>query len=81
MSAVIRPIADIDRRARRILTRNLGIVDTLRLLGRIPFGFGRLHCSRKGWLHSLSLEEIVSEIKGKRGKGTPNQAMDISATC
>ncbi len=68
MSAVIRPIADIDRRARQILARDLGIVDTLRFLGQFRAGSGDYTAERREWLDGLSLEVIVSEIKSKRGK-------------
>jgi len=68
MSAVIRPIADVDRRAREILTRDLGIVDTLRFLGQFRTGSGDYTAERGEWLDDLSLEKIVSEIKGKRRK-------------
>jgi hypothetical protein len=68
MSTVIRPIADIDRRAREILTRDLGIVDTLRFLGQFRSGSGDYAAERGVWLDNLSLKEIVSEIKGKRRK-------------
>jgi hypothetical protein len=68
MSAVIRPIADVDRRAREILTRDLGVVDTLRFLGQFGAGSGDYTAERGKWLDGLSLEMIVSEIKSKRRK-------------
>jgi len=68
MSAVIRPIAEIDRQAREILTRDLGIVDTLRFLGQFRSGSGDYTAERGEWLDNLSLKQITSEIKGKRRK-------------
>lgn len=68
MSAVIRPLADVDRRAREILTRDLGVVDTLRFLGQFRAGSGDYTAERGKWLDDLTLEELVSEIKGRRGK-------------
>jgi len=68
MSAVIRPIADVDRRAREILTRDLGIVDTLRFLGQFRAASGDYTAERGEWLDDLSLDAIVSEIRGKRRK-------------
>jgi hypothetical protein len=68
MSTVIRPIAEIDRRAREVLTRDLGIVDTLRFLGQFRSGSGDYTADRGAWSDKLSLEEIVSEIKAKRPK-------------
>jgi hypothetical protein len=68
MSTVIRPIAEIDRRAREILTRDLGIVDTLRFLGQFRSGSGDYTAERGEWLDDLSLDEIISEIKNKKRK-------------
>lgn len=68
MSAVIRPIADVDRRAREILARDLGIVDALRFLGQFRAGSGDYTAERGAWLDDLSLDTIVSEIKGRRRK-------------
>jgi hypothetical protein len=68
MSTVIRPIAEIDRRAREILTRDLGIVDTLRFLGQFRSGSGDYTANRGEWLDDLSLGEILSEIKSTKRK-------------
>jgi len=66
VSAVIRPIAEVDRQAREILTRDLGIVDTLRFLGQFRTSSGDYTAERGRWLDDLPLDQIVSEIKGKR---------------
>lgn len=68
MSAVIRPLAEIDRRAREVLTRELGIVDTLRFLGQFRAGSGDYTAERGKWLDDVSLATIVSEVKGRRRK-------------
>jgi hypothetical protein len=68
MSAVIRPIAEVDRQAREILTRDLGVVDTLRFLGQFRAGSGDYTAERGTWLDDLSLDTIVSEIKSRRRK-------------
>ena len=66
--AKLRPIADVDRRAREVLTRDLGIVDTLRFLSQFQAGSGDYTAERGKWLDDLSLEEIVSGIKDRRRK-------------
>lgn len=68
MSTIIRPIAEIDRRAREVLTRDLGIVDTLRFLGQFRSGSGDYTSDRGEWLDDLSLDEILSEIRSKKRK-------------
>jgi len=76
MSTVIRPIAEIDRRAREILTRDLGIVDTLRFLGQFRSGSGDYTAERGKWLDDLTLDEIVSEIKTKKRKARRTKQAD-----
>jgi hypothetical protein len=66
VSAIIRPIAEVDRRAREILTRDLGIVDTLRFLGQFQSSLGNYTAEREKWVDELPLDAIVSEIKGRR---------------
>ena len=73
MSAVIRPIADVDRRARAIRTRDLGIVDTLRFLGQFRAGPGDDTAERGKWLDELSWEGLVSESKGRRRQARRSQ--------
>ena len=68
MNTVIRPIAEIDRRAREILTRDLGIVDTLRFLAQFRSGSGDYTAERGEWLNELSLHDIVPKIKANRQK-------------
>jgi len=62
-------LADIDRRAREILTRDLGIVDALRFLGQFRAGSGDYTAERGKWLDDMSLDELISEINGRRRKG------------
>jgi hypothetical protein len=63
MSTNIRPIAEIDREARAILTEGLGIVDTLRFLGQFQSPSGDYTADRQEWVAKLSLNEIVAAIK------------------
>lgn len=68
MSAIIRPIADVDRQGREVLTRSLGVVDTLRFLSQFRAGSGDYTAQRGDWIGDLPLKEIVSGIKAKRRK-------------
>lgn len=66
MKHAIRPLAEINRRARDILMREMGVVDTLRFLGQFHSGDGNYTKERGHWLDDLSLDDIVTGIKAKR---------------
>jgi hypothetical protein len=68
MNAAIRPLAEVSQRAREILIREMGVVDTLRFLSQFRTGAGDYTKERGQWLDDLSLDEIVSEIKAKKRK-------------
>ncbi len=68
MSAKIRPLAEVNRMAEAILFREMGVTDTLRFLNQFRAGTGDYTKERGQWLDTVSLEQIVSEIKTKRRK-------------
>ena len=68
MSKAIRPLAEVNRQAREILIREMGVVDALRFLSQFRSGSGDYTKERGQWLGDLSLEQIVSAIKAKRRK-------------
>jgi hypothetical protein len=67
MTAVVRPLAEINQRATEILVREMGVVDALRFLGQYG-GSGDYSKQRRAWLDDLSLTQISSEINAKRRK-------------
>lgn len=68
MKVEIRPLAEISRHAADVLIREIGGVDTLRFLNQFRTGSGDYTTQRGQWLDGLSLENITSAIKAKRGK-------------
>lgn len=68
MNAEIRPLAEVSQKAREILIREMGIVDTLRFLSQFRYGSGNYTKERGQWLDDLSLDEIVSKIEVQKGK-------------
>ena len=68
MSVEIRPLSEINQQATEILTREMGVVDALRFLSQFNMGSGDYTKERDQWLSDLTLEEITSEIKAKKGK-------------
>ena len=68
MSTKIRPLSEINQQATAILTREMGIADTLRFLSQFSSGSGDYTKERDQWLGNLSLEQITSEIKARRNR-------------
>jgi hypothetical protein len=68
MNAVIRPLAEVNRKATEILIREMGVVDAHRFLSQFRVGCGDYTSERGQWLDDLSLKQIVAEIKAKRRK-------------
>lgn len=68
MNAAIRPLTDVNRQAVEILVREMGVVDAHRFLNQFRVGAGDYTAERGQWLDSLSLKDIVAEIKAKRRK-------------
>ena len=68
MSAVIRPLTDVNRQATEVLIREMGIVDAHRFLNQFRIGSGDYTSERGQWLDRLSLEDIASEIGAKSKK-------------
>ena len=68
MKAAIRPLTEVNQQATEILIREMGIVDAHRFLSQFRGGSGDYTKERGKWLDGLALEQIISEIKGKRRK-------------
>lgn len=68
MKTAMRPLADLNRQAAKILIREMGIVDAQRFLSQFRNASGDYTKERRQWLDGLTLEQIVSEIKAKRRK-------------
>ena len=67
MNIEMRPLSEINQQATDILTREMGVVDALRFLSQFNMGSGDYTKERDQWLNDLTLEEITSEIKAKKG--------------
>jgi len=65
MSAVIRPLTDVNRQATEVLIREMGVVDAHRFLNQFRIGSGDYTAERGQWLDQLSLNDVLSEIKAK----------------
>ena len=64
MTVQTRPLAEVTRRAIEILSRELGAADTIRFVNQFTTGHGDYTAERDALLGDLTLEQIISEIKG-----------------
>jgi hypothetical protein len=70
MDVVTKPLAEITQDALRILYKEMGIVDTLRFVSQFTVGYGNYTEERDQLFGDMSLDDMVSEIKGRRSGTT-----------
>jgi hypothetical protein len=58
-----KPLAEITSEAIRMLSREMGIVDTVRFLNQFTTGYGNYVEEREQLFGHLTLDEIITEIK------------------
>lgn len=63
MPLSIKPLSEIAHEAISLLSRELGIADTLRFLGQFASGTGNYTEERNALLGDLTLEEIIAEAR------------------
>ena len=63
MTIDIKPLNEINERAIDLLTRELGVADTLRFMMQFSSGEGNYTEEREALFGTLTLEEIVRELR------------------
>ena len=63
-----KPLVEINREALRVLYKELGLVNTIRFLNQFTLGYGNYTEERKQLFAGVTLDDIVSEIKRRRGQ-------------
>ncbi len=73
MSVIVKPLAEINQQALRLLYRELGVVNAVRFLRQFTSGFGNYTQERDVLFAGKSLQEIVGEIEEQkeRSASTP----------
>ncbi len=64
----MRPLAEITQDALRILSREIGIVNTLRFVSQFTTGYGNYTEERERLFADMTLDDMVSEIKRRRSR-------------
>jgi hypothetical protein len=70
MAVETRPLAEITTVALKVLYREIGIVNTVRFINQFTTGYGDYTQERQELFAGMTLDDIVSAIKRKRGAST-----------
>ena len=70
MAVETRPLAEITTVALKVLYREIGIVNTVRFINQFTTGYGDYTQERQELFAGITLDDIVSAIKRKRGAST-----------
>jgi hypothetical protein len=70
MTLETKPLAELTNRAIDLLSRELGAADMLRFVNQFTTGYGDYTAERDTLLGPLTLEEIITQIKGSTPENT-----------
>jgi hypothetical protein len=68
MSVQAKSLTEITQQAIALLTKEIGIVDTVRFLNQFTTGYGDYTEEREALFADLTLDEILSALKQRRGQ-------------
>lgn len=66
MTVETRPLTEITREAIRVLCREIGLVNTMRFISQFTTGYGNYTEEREQVFATMTLDEIIFEIKQRR---------------
>ena len=70
MNVAVRPISEITRRAMTLLTRELGVADTLRFLTQFNIGMGNYTEERDALFGDMTPAEFLAEARRRFPPGS-----------
>ena len=68
MTVPTKPLAEISQEAFRVLTREIGLANTLRFINQFSSGAGNYTEERRERFAGMTLDDIVAEIQRRRGE-------------
>jgi hypothetical protein len=63
MTVEVKPLAEVTQRAIRVLVQQIGPADTARFVTQFTVGYGNYTEERQALFASMTLDDIVAEIK------------------
>lgn len=70
MTVETKPLAEVTHRAITLLSREIGVVDTIRFLNQFATGTGNYTEEREAFLEGVTLDDI---FPGTRGDSNPSE--------
>ncbi len=71
MTIPARPLAEVTERAICLLSRELGVADTLRFLNQFAVGFGNYTADKEDLFRNVSLDEILGSVRNSSSSTDP----------
>src|SRR5437763_788037 len=72
MTIQLMPLSEVNHRAIRLLSEQIGVVDTFRFVNQFTTGHGNYTEERDALFDHLTLDDILSAIEKKRLSQSPN---------
>lgn len=66
MNVPVKPLSEITRDAIDLLSKEIGIVDTVRFLNQFTTGYGDYTEEREALFKNLTIDEILAAVKKPR---------------
>jgi hypothetical protein len=66
MSVLLKPLVEINQEAIRVLTREIGVANTLRFINQFNAGTGNYTEERREMYSGMEIDDLVSEIQRRR---------------
>ena len=80
MTIQLKPLSEVNHQAIRLLSEQIGVVDTFRFVNQFTTGHGNYTEERAAMFEHLTLDQIVSDIEKKRSSQIPNPTGDKPAS-
>ena len=76
MTTQPKPLSEVNHQAIRLLSEQIGVVDTCRFVNQFTTGHGNYTEERDALFGHLALDNIVSAIESKRPGQLPNKELN-----
>jgi len=73
MNLAMKPLSEVTKLAADVLSKEIGIADTVRFLNQFSTGYGDYTDEREALFADLTLDEILSATRGARPGHVPNK--------
>ena len=73
MTTQLKTLSEVNHQAIRLLSEQIGVVDTFRFVNQFTSGHGNYTEERDALFGQLTLDDIVSAIDSKRHSQLPNK--------